>query len=88
MDKLDRYQEELERRHAFFAKPEPEAPRSDIRAADYPVTIIGCVRGVTGWFRAGYDHRKETIVPLERIARIRPRTDTTNKTNTAEGRKQ
>lgn len=71
MDKLDRYQEELERRHAFFVKPEPEAPRSDIRPADYPVTIIGCIRGVTGWFTAGYDHNKQTIIPLERIRRAK-----------------
>lgn len=91
MDQLDRYQEELERRaavRATFSKTETVQPRSDIRPADYPVTIIGCIRGVTGWFRAGYDHRKEMIVPLERIARLRSRTDktnTTNKTNTAEG---
>lgn len=94
MDKLDRYQEELERMAAMrttFSKTEIVQPRSDIRATDYPVTIIGCIRGLTGWFRAGYDHRKEMIVPLERIARIHPRTDktnTSNKTNTAEGRKQ
>ena len=70
MDKLDRYQEELERRHAFFAKPEPEAPRSDIRAADYPVTIIGCVRGIDGWYRAGFDHAKNAVMPMERIEKI------------------
>ena len=94
MDKLDRYQEELERRHAFFAKPEPEAPRSDILPADYPVTIIGCVRGIDGWYRAGFDHNKQTIIPLPGqpldvgSARLRPRTDKTNEFNTAEGRKQ
>ena len=64
MDKLDRYQEEQENKQAFFAKPAPEAPRSDILPADYPVTIIGCIRGVDGWYPAGYDSRTGTIRPL------------------------
>ena len=77
MDKLDRYQEELERRAAVwatFSKTETVQPRSDIRAADYPVTIIGCIRGVTGWFRAGYDERKQTIIPLRRVSKHKNQT--------------
>ena len=69
MDAIEKLEAEEERRTAYFAKPAPEAPRSDIRAADYPVTIIGCIRGVTGWFRAGYDHRKEAVIPTGRIGR-------------------
>lgn len=69
MDAIEKLAAEEERRAVFFAKPEPEAPRSDIRAADYPVTIIGCVRGMTGWYRAGYDQRKRMIIPMQMIQR-------------------
>ena len=44
-----------------------DGAKSDMRLADYPVTIIGCVRGIDGWYRAGFDHSKQTIIPMERI---------------------
>ena len=44
-----------------------ERPKTDMRAEDYPVTIIGCIRGVDGWYQAGFDTRKQTILPLERM---------------------
>lgn len=67
MDAIEKLEAEEERRAAVFAKPAPEAPRSDIRATDYPVTIIGCIRGMDGWYQAGYDHRTKTITPIRRI---------------------
>ena len=105
MDVIEKLEAEEERRRQVAtctedvrsaALADGNSMRSDIRPEDWPVTIIGCVRGVTGWFTAGYDARKRTIVPLPGqaldvgSARIRPRTDktnTTNETNTAEGRK-
>ena len=77
MDALDRYQAELERRREAQALHcgSPHAPRadektrplSDIRPEEWPVTIIGCIRGVDGWYQAGYDARKRTVVPIKQI---------------------
>ena len=63
----DRIQRE-ETLQAARAKRE-ERPRTDIPAADYPVTIIGCIRGRDGWYQAGYNERKKTIISLGRITR-------------------
>ena len=38
-----------------------------MRAEDYPVTIIGCIRGVDGWYRAGFDEKTKTIKPMVKI---------------------
>lgn len=73
MDKLDRYQEELERRTAIASTAAvrsaalADEKKIDMPETDYPVTIIGCIRGVDGWYRAGYDSKTKTIKPLERI---------------------
>ena len=69
MDYLERYQAEQEERRAFLARQRApradEGPHTDIRAEDYPVTIIGCIRGIDGWYRAGFDERTKTIKPIE-----------------------
>ena len=71
MDYLERYQAEQEERRAFLARQhatrEDDGPRTDVRAEDYPVTVIGCVRGIDGWYRAGFDEKTKTIKPMERI---------------------
>ena len=92
MDAIEKLAAEEERRRQVATCTEDvrsaalaDGAKSDIRPEEWPVTIIGCVRGVTGWFTAGYDERKRVIVPLGRIARNK--TNRTNKTNTAEGRK-
>ena len=70
MDKLDRYQEAQALHcgspHATLAS-EATRPLTDMPETDYPVTIIGCIRGVDGWYLAGYDKRTKTIKPLEQI---------------------
>ena len=72
MDKLERAEEERIRREetlqAARVKRE-ERPRTDMPETDYPVTIIGCIRGVDGWYQAGYDKRKQTIILLQMIQR-------------------
>ena len=82
MDKLDRYQEELERRREATASTAAvgSASRADGKhfppnycAEDFPVTIIGCIRGRDGWYPAGFDHRKGTIVPLRQVQAPAPR---------------
>lgn len=74
MDYLERYQAEQEAVQALHERSphatradEETRPRTDMRAEDYPVTVIGCVRGIDGWYRAGYDERTKTIKPMERI---------------------
>ena len=69
MDYLERYEAEQEERRAFLARQRAaradDGPHTDMRAEDYPVTIIGCIRGIDGWYRAGYDERTKTIKPIE-----------------------
>ena len=74
MDILDRYQEEIERRRERQAKGKPltAAVRSAALADDekkvrHQITVIGCIRGVDGWYRCGFDEERKTIVPLELI---------------------
>ena len=75
MDALDRLEAERERRleaqalhcsspHATRA--DKSKSRTDMPASAYPVTIIGCIRGVDGWYQAGWDERKRKITPLGR----------------------
>ena len=64
MDFLDRL-EENEERYRSMRRREPNRiaepnPRHDI-------TIIGVIRGVDGWYRAGFDENTKTIVPIELI---------------------
>ena len=33
----------------------------------HQITIIGCIRGVDGWYRCGFDEERKAIVPLELI---------------------
>ena len=76
MDYLEKYEAEQEARREAIASfatvgsaalADRDKPRTDMPETDYPVTIIGCIRGVDGWYLAGYDKRKETIVPLEQV---------------------
>lgn len=73
MDILDRRDAEIQEKREWLAMrntpraTRAEGPHTDMPLSDYPVTVIGCIRGFDGWYQAGYDHRKETIVPMERI---------------------
>lgn len=72
MDILDRYQEEIERRQALHAKGRTLEASTATRADDeqkvqHQITVIGCIRGVDGWYRCGFDEERKQIVPLEQI---------------------
>lgn len=70
MDILDRYQDELERRRERQALHggSPHATRADeAQKVRHQVTIIGCIRGVDGWYRCGFDEARKAIVPLEKL---------------------
>ena len=76
MDYLEKYEAEQERRREAIASTAgvgsaalADKKKTDMPETDYPVTIIGCIRGVDGWYLAGYDKRKKTIVPLEMVQR-------------------
>ena len=70
MDYLERYQAEQEERQAAIARQRApradDGPHTDMRSEDYPVTIIGCIRGRDGWYRAGFDEKTKTIKPIEK----------------------
>lgn len=70
MDILERAEaERVQREEALQAArmKREERPKTDMRAEDYPVTIIGCIRGVDGWYRAGFDKKTKNMKPLERM---------------------
>lgn len=72
MDYLEKYEAEQEARREFLDRqtmPQQadQRPRTDMPETDYPVTVIGCIRGVDGWYLAGYHSKTKTIKPLERI---------------------
>jgi len=72
MDILDRYQEEIERRQAMHDKGRTLETRSASQADEEQkvrrqITVIGCIRGVDGWYRCGFDEDRKQIVPLEQI---------------------
>ena len=70
MDRIERMEAELEavralrERSPHATRANESKPRTDMPAEQYPVTIIGCVRGVDGWYTCGYDQRSRSIVPL------------------------
>ena len=76
MDYLEKYEAEQEARREAIASTaavgsamlaDGNKPRTDMPETDYPVTIIGCIRGVDGWYLAGYDKRSKTIKPMQAL---------------------
>ena len=64
MDWLDRQQDREERLRNVHRTPEP-ARHNEPPKTNHEITIIGCVRGVDGWYRAGFDEQTKTVVPME-----------------------
>lgn len=78
MDILDRYQEEIERRRERQALHggSPHATRADEeQKVQHQITVIGCIRGVDGWYRCGFDEARKAIVPLEQIEKLETETE-------------
>lgn len=76
MDCLEKYEAEQEARREAIASTAAvgsaalaDGKKTDMPETDYPVTIIGCIRGVDGWYLAGYDKRKRSIIPTQMIQR-------------------
>ena len=76
MDYLEKYEAEQEARREAIASTAAvgsavlaDGEMTDMPETDYPVTIIGCIRGVDGWYQAGHDKRKKAIVPTKLIQR-------------------
>jgi hypothetical protein len=68
MDVLDRVTEVMEAK-SRFTYCEPESAPEIKPKTKHNITIIGVIRGVDGWYRAGFDENTKTIVPLELIER-------------------
>ena len=78
MDILDRIDAKIEAKREAIASTarvgsaalaDGTKPKTDMPAKDYPITIIGCIRGVDSWYQAGYDQRKRSIIPMQMIQR-------------------
>lgn len=54
MDWLDRIEANEERFRAV-RRPEPSRRIDEPPKTTHNITIIGCIRGVDGWYRAGFD---------------------------------
>ena len=70
LDKLQAYQDEARQSldcGSAVLRDGTEKTRSDVPF--YPITIIGCIRGVDGWYQAGFDEMKKTIIPMKMIER-------------------
>jgi len=70
MDWLDRATEYLEQENRFTYRDD-EAKRIEPKATAHNITVIGCIKGIDGWYRAGYDENTKTIVPLDLIEKVR-----------------
>jgi len=75
MDWLDRVTEYQEKTNPLAVRDsdvpdmqDPPEPR-----ARHNITVIGCIRGIDGWYRCGYDEQTKTIVPLELLEKIEVR---------------
>ena len=68
MDWLDRVTEYQEKTNPLTVRDSelPDSPEPEDRAR-HNITIIGCIRGIDGWYRCGFDEQTKTIVPLERV---------------------
>ena len=33
----------------------------------HPITILGCIKTETGWYRLGYDEQTKTMKPMEKV---------------------
>lgn len=76
MDYLEKYEAEQEARREAIASTAAvgsavlaDGKKTDMPETDYPVTIIGCIRGVDGWYLAGCDRQKRSIIPMQMIQR-------------------
>ena len=64
MDWLDRLMAQDEE----FAEGTLAVVQVPDKKAQHKVTVIGCIKGVDGWYRAGYDEDTKTIIPLEKLS--------------------
>lgn len=68
MDYLDCLEENEER---FRAMRRRELRQTVEPKPTHDITIIGCIRGIDGWYRCGFDENTKTIVPVELIERTK-----------------
>lgn len=63
MDWLDRLMEQNDE----FTEGTIAVMQVQDKKTQHNITIIGCIKGVDGWYRAGFDEDAKTIIPLEKI---------------------
>ena len=71
MDFLDRLQaKEDEARERLESRQSPDcgsvAQRDGTEKAKHVVIVIGCIRGVDGWYKLGFDEETKRLVPIEK----------------------
>ena len=66
MDPLEKLEAEEARVRDFWeARRNPEVKKE--KPPIHDVTIIGCIKTETGWYRLGFDEQTKTMKPLEKL---------------------
>ena len=47
--------------------PEPDELQERPAPATHPITILGCIKTETGWYRLGFDEQTKTLKPMEKV---------------------
>lgn len=63
MDWLDRLNEQNDE----FAEGTLFVTQVPDKKNPHNVTVFGCIKGIDGWYRAGYDENTKSIIPLEKL---------------------
>ena len=65
MDPLEKLEAEKERIRDFLEARRNSKPKEAPKPVIHPITVIGCIKTETGWYRLGFDEQTKTMKPLE-----------------------
>ena len=61
----ERFEHEEARRSLDFGSP--RTTLADDAPTKHSITIFGCIKTETGWYRLGFDEATKTMIPLEKV---------------------
>lgn len=69
MDDLDRIQaaEDAQREREEARRSRPNFARVNSEPPKHNITIFGCIKTESGWYRLGFDEATKTMIPLEKV---------------------
>ena len=65
MDPLEKLEAEKERVRDFWEARRNPKPKEAPKLVTHPITILGCIKTETGWYRLGFDEQAKIMKPLE-----------------------